>query len=98
MGFTESADELDEAMSQESLETWLARPYQPIQRQNATVGTQENSSGSSEEHVEEVQPQPPVGSALEDDPHFINATQGQFRLEAKFFFLTWPQCDTPPRS
>lgn len=38
---------------------------------------------------------PAVGSVTVDDPHVVQGARDRFRLQAKFFFLTWPQCSTP---
>lgn len=44
---------------------------------------------------EEHQLQPAAGAAPVRAPSNTQAQRGQFRLQAKFFFLTWPQCNTP---
>lgn len=38
---------------------------------------------------------PAVGAQPAVEHATIRAPRAQFRLQAKFFFLTWPQCDTP---
>ena len=46
---------------------------------------------------EEPQPDPVPAVVAQPDavPILQQGAQGQFRLQAKFFFLTWPQCNTP---
>lgn len=77
----------DDAGEDSDLDRYPEEPLNGTQGQPIEISSEE----------EPALPLPPPADVAEPvaEPTPIRAARAQFRLQAKFFFLTWPQCDTP---